>query len=386
MALELAGFRLIDIIHHCQGSGFPKGQDIGKMLDKLAGEEREIVRVDRGAGTPGGGRMRKCNLKDVGNGKTADGRSLSKVKEYIEKTRQGIIVTAPTTSEAKQWDGWKTPALKPAVEGWWLVQKPISESSIARNILKHGVGGLNIEACRIGTSKRVPGGISKNSRTVYNGGYTGESGDEDGHNPDIGRYPANLILSCGADCKGDNHSLDCPVSVIGEQSGICNSGGSAGNRQFETTMFQGLGKKTFGDDIPKSTGTAARYFKQLPFDPETVSSVYYSAKASTNDRSCGGTVENVHPTVKSRHLMKYLIQLITPEDGTVLDPFAGSGTTALACKELGRNYVCIEKEREYIDIIYKRLNTPITERGLTVEEQVEIEEKIKPPYQQLSLF
>jgi site-specific DNA-methyltransferase (adenine-specific) len=81
--------------------------------------------------------------------------------------------------------------------------------------------------------------------------------------------------------------------------------------------------------------------------------------------------------------MKYLIQLITPEGGIVLDPFAGSGTTALACKELGRNYICIEKEREYVDIIHQRLNTPITERGLTVEEQVEIE---KPPYQQLSLF
>jgi DNA modification methylase len=143
------------------------------------------------------------------------------------------------------------------------------------------------------------------------------------------------------------------------------------------------------EDIPYchgSTGTAARYFKQLPFDPETVSSVYYSTKASTNDRSCGGTVENVHPTVKSKYLMKYLIQLITPEGGTVLDPFAGSGTTALACKELGRNYICIEKEREYVDIIHQRLNTPITERGLTVEEQVEIEEKIKPGHQQLSLF
>jgi DNA modification methylase len=84
--------------------------------------------------------------------------------------------------------------------------------------------------------------------------------------------------------------------------------------------------------------------------------------------------------------MKRLVEILTPEGGTVLDPFAGSGTTALACKELNRNYICIEKEREYIDIIHQRLNTPIAERGLTVEEQVEIEEKIKPPYQQLSLF
>jgi site-specific DNA-methyltransferase (adenine-specific) len=93
-----------------------------------------------------------------------------------------------------------------------------------------------------------------------------------------------------------------------------------------------------------------------------------------------------HPTGKPLEIMKRLVEMLTPEGGTVLDPFAGSGTTALACKELGRNYICIEKEREYIDIIHQRLNTPIAKRGLTVEEQVEIEEKIKPPYQQLSLF
>jgi hypothetical protein len=91
----------------------------------------------------------------------------------------------------------------------------------------------------------------------------------------------------------------------------------------------------------------------------------------------------LHPTEKPLEIIKRLVEMLTPEGGTVLDPFAGSGTTALACKELNRNYICIEKEREYIDIIHQRLNTPIVERGLTVEEQVEIE---KPPYQQLSLF
>jgi site-specific DNA-methyltransferase (adenine-specific) len=94
----------------------------------------------------------------------------------------------------------------------------------------------------------------------------------------------------------------------------------------------------------------------------------------------------VHPTQKPLFLIQKLIELVTNPGDLVLDPFAGSGTTALACKELGRNYICIEKEREYVDIIHQRLNTPITERGLTVEEQVEIEEKIKPGHQQLSLF
>ncbi|MFM6250341.1 MAG: DNA-methyltransferase, partial [Dolichospermum sp.] len=88
-----------------------------------------------------------------------------------------------------------------------------------------------------------------------------------------------------------------------------------------------------------------------------------------------------HPTQKPLLLISKLIEMLTDEGGTVLDPFAGSGTTAVACKELGRNYICIEKEREYVDIIHQRLDTPMTERGLTVEEQVEIEEKIKPSHQ-----
>ena len=94
----------------------------------------------------------------------------------------------------------------------------------------------------------------------------------------------------------------------------------------------------------------------------------------------------MHPTQKPVFLIQKLIELITNPGDLILDPFAGSGTTALACKELNRNYICIEKEREYVDIIHQRLNTPITERGLTVEEQVEIEENTKPGHQQLSLF
>ena len=344
MALELAGFRLIDIVHHCFGSGFPKGQCLGKILDKMSGQEREVI----GEVEPFGREGRKSN-----------GKAKFGVEGWDTKTT--VSITAPTTPEAKQWDGWKTPALKPAVEGWWLVQKPISESSIARNILKHGVGGINVEACRIGDNKQVPSSLSKNNRTVYNGGYVGESGDEDGHNPNIGRYPANLILSCGADCDGDNHSPDCPVSVIGEQSGISvskanfkglqHSGFHGGLGGTEGKIKQGSNTLRGHDD----EGTAARYFKQLSFDPETVHSIYYQAKASTKDRSCNGAVENVHPTVKSRYLMQYLIKLITPPDGIVLDPFGGSGTTAVAAKESGFNYVLIEKEQEYIDIINKRI-------------------------------
>jgi site-specific DNA-methyltransferase (adenine-specific) len=297
MALELAGFRLIDIVHACNGSGFPKGQDISKSIDALYGAEREII-------------------GSVKHGKKA----LGLMNDDSWEAKEFVNVTKPNTPEAKQWDGWKTPALKPAVEGWWLIQKPISEGSIARNILKHGVGGLNIEACRIGTEgwSRKNGTVPSKFSGKYNNGVDYQGYEPGNIRSSQSRYPADLILSCSADCDGDNHSPDCPVSVIGSDP--------------------------------------ARYFKQLPFDPETVNSVYYQAKASTKDRTCDGTVENTHPTVKSTALMEYFIKLITPPNGMVLDPFGGSGTTGVAAKNLGFNYTLIEREQEYIEIINQRLS------------------------------
>jgi site-specific DNA-methyltransferase (adenine-specific) len=365
IALELAGFRIIDICHVAQSQGFPKSQDISKQIDQLFGEEREVI----GLKTRPDGTQRP-NYKNWGENDCWKGLARNECE------------TAPKSPEAKQWDGWKTPALKPAIEGWWLVQKPISESSIARNILKHGVGGLNIEASRVGTESTIRTmGCNPTNRSSY-GTFAHDKTEKMIGGSTSGRFPSNLILSCGANCKGENHSPDCPVTVIGEQSGICVSGGSAGNRNFETTIFSGLGKKTFGNDIPRSSGTAARFFKQLPFDPETIPSVYYQAKASPSDRSNSGEIKNTHPTVKSRHLMKYLITLITPENGIVLDPFCGSGTTALACKELGRNYICIEKEKEYFDIACDRINQPREYSEL----EIEIKELNKPEFKQLSLL
>ena len=347
MALELAGFRLIDCVHHCFGSGFPKGQDISKHIDAIYKAEREVV-------------GRKNPHLDGSKRKVLKGFTGSVGLDYqgINLEDGTIPVTAPTTPEAKQWDGWKTPALKPAVEGWWLVQKPISESSIARNILKHGVGGINIEACRIGYENENVDFDKVKNGNIYGGNFSYgkcESKEPPQLYKTNGRYPANLILSCGADCYGNNHSPDCPVSVIGEQSGISVSG-SGYKTTGDTSYFVGLKKREGIPYCHGSTGTAARYFKQLPFDPETVNSVYYQAKASTKDRSSNGVVENIHPTVKSTALMEYFIKLITPPNGMVLDPFSGSGTTGVAAKNLGFNYTLIERQQEYIEIINQRLN------------------------------
>ena len=326
------------------------------------------------------------------------------VKNRLVKVIQnddGTFQVPECAKRSSQYDGWKTPALKPAVEGWWLVQKPISESSIARNILKHGVGGLNIEACRIGTEESLSGGsvtttrknpMSGDDRQGKSLGMFAEgSARKDEWSQPTGRYPANLILSCSADCDGDRHSPDCPVSVIGEQSGICASGSLTGQPRVENRVY-GSASKTLGN--PRfhdgDTGTAARYFKQLPFDPETIHSVYYQAKASTKDRTCNGAVNNVHPTVKSTALMEYFIKLITPPGGIVLDPFGGSGTTGVAAKNLGFNYTLIEKEQEYIDIINQRLDTHASASDLEINARSPQTQKNKvisiEKHKQLSLF
>lgn len=359
MALELAGFRIIDVVHHCQGSGFPKGQDIGKLIDQMAGAEREVL----------GKRIRLGDKKPYPvNQKALNG--FGKAREFHEP------ITAPATPEAQQWDGWKTPALKPAVEGWWLVQKPISESSIARNILTHGTGGLNIEAGRVGMKtgdKKGEGGEKKvhggRKHTAFFGNNVGAPEDNS-----IGRYPSNLILSCSAECDGDRHAPDCPVQVIGGQSGVSVSKAnvkSDNRKQLDTyAMNGGVGERNpFNSHT--DTGTAARYFKQLPFDADTVASVWYETKASPKDRSCGGKVQNVHPTVKSRHLMAYFCKLITPPGGVILDPFGGNGTTALGAIMEGFDYVLIEQDAEYIDIIKQRIATLAPEpKQPTLEERV----------------
>jgi DNA modification methylase len=364
MALELAGFRIIDICHVAQGQGFPKSQDISKQIDQLFGEEREVI----GLKTRPDGTQRP-NYKNWGENDCWKGLARNECE------------TTPKSPEAKQWDGWKTPALKPAVEGWWLVQKPISESSIARNILKHGVGGLNIEASRVGTESTIRTmGCNPTNRSSY-GTFAHDKTEKMIGGSTSGRFPSNLILSCGANCKGENHSPDCPVTVVGEQSGVSVSSDRPRNNGDFKSVAKGkeYAHTTFGHN---DQGTAARFFKQLPFDPETIPSVYYQSKASPSDRSNSGEIKNTHPTVKSRHLMKYLITLITPENGIVLDPFCGSGTTALACKELNRNYICIEKEKEYFDIACDRINQPREYSEL----EIEIKELNKPEFKQLSLF
>ena len=220
-------------------------------------------------------------------------------------------------------------ALKPAWEPIILAREPLI-GTVAENVLKYGTGAINVEGCRVGNTKRVPNRIStKKSQYVYNGGWGKETGKESGHNPDIGRWTANLIHDGSEEVVGlfpYQKSGKVKPYVINRDKGVVD-------------FNRGLTQKT--GYFPSSEGSAARFF--------------YCAKASRKERGEG----NTHPTVKPLALMKYLITLGLPPGGTVLDPFCGSGTTALACKGLGRNYICIEKELEYYRIACNRLDQPI---------------------------
>ena len=129
LSIRLAGFEIRDTLGWIYGSGFPKSMDVSKAIDKAAGAEREVL----GAG-PYATRGRRTDNSVYGTSTASNSE----------------VITAPATPEAKQWDGWGT-ALKPAIEPIILARKPL-DGTVANNVLAHGVGGLNIDACRVGMS------------------------------------------------------------------------------------------------------------------------------------------------------------------------------------------------------------------------------------------
>lgn len=294
-ALENAGFEVRDVVTHLFGSGFPKSLDISKAIDKAAGETRKTEYVP--------------NMKNNDYGKGLGGGQWNAPCE------------PPKTLSAKQWSGWGT-ALKPASEHWILVRKPLSEKTVAANVLKHGTGGINIDGCRIemrAGDQKGEGGPNKGmSGTDFFGTMTTSGNNRDG----LGRFPANLVLDEEA------------AETLDEQSGQLSQCGGPKKTTHDKGMF-GIG--TPGTIYREENRGASRFF--------------YVAKASKKDKGA----DNTHPTVKSTKLMEYLITLITPPAGKVLDPFMGSGSTGIAAIRLGFGFVGIERDPEYSKIAASRL-------------------------------
>lgn len=303
--IEDAGFEIRDQIQWIYGSGFPKSLNISKAIDKEAGAEREVVGTK--VGNPG-----YSLAPDKGRGVACVAHGNS------EKECE---VTIPSTEAAKQWDGFGT-ALKPANEPICLARKPLSEKTVARNVLKWGTAGLNIDASRIDGAKRSPGFKSPESEIGYHGGSSNKNlVDWDNSQ---GRFPANLILD------------EAAAAALDEMSGL-----SDHRRENESLGHHesvgSFGLKGHMNVRHHDSGGASRFF--------------YVAKASKADRGAG----NTHPTVKPTKLMEYLVTLVTPPGGTVLDPFCGSGSTGVAALRLGFEFVGIDKHESYVEIAKARI-------------------------------
>ena len=405
-AIEDAGWEIRDCLGWLYSSGFPKSMDISKAIDKKLGAKRtEVI----------GTRHRNVKPYDDSNG-------------WNENNTSGDYqYMAPASEEAKKWDGWGT-CLKPAFEPIVLARKPV-EGTVVDNVMKYGVGGINIDECRVPTDEVITthsnSKEAQDNRTIY--GKYSELETHQNPGQKLGRFPANIIHDGSKEVRdvldnklnpdfepivlarkplegtvaenvlkygvGGLNIEECRVpfeseadkasakpqgkatSKVGALAGgvendrerteftpkevsgrfpanIIHDGsdgvlevfpdnvkGGTWNTTKGARHFNNNGEKTDFENhgADASTGSAARFF--------------YCAKASKKEKG----KDNPHPTVKPIKLMEYLVKLISPKGSLVLDPFMGSGTTGIAALNLGRRFIGIEKEPEYFEVAKKRI-------------------------------
>ncbi len=363
--IEDAGFEIRDCIMWIYGSGFPKSLNIGKQIDKMQGVEQEKVEYEHPQ------RKNRASNYSIGFSESEERKN-----EGGSKIMKGIA----TSELAKEWEGWGT-ALKPAVEPIVVARKPLSEKNVALNVLKWGTGGINIDECRVEaidqkeleknwTERKADAGFNGDKTGIYGSGKCKGENVKD-YTPQ-GRFPANLIL--------DEES----AKMLDEQTG--NIGCSSDRekykgRNYGESMFLG-DKPLFNSPTYTDKGGASRFF--------------YVAKASKSERNNGceeledkqkcpmskesrigecinaskgmerfeTICKNNHPTVKPIKLMEYLIKLVSKENAVILDPFLGSGTTAIACLKTNRKFIGIEKESDYVKIAEARIKPYLSQQKL----------------------
>ncbi len=347
-AIEDAGFEVRDCLTWVYGSGFPKSLDVSKAIDKAAGEQRARV--------PG----------TTGSNNTASRGTY----------RPGEAISGEAISgEAIRWQGWGT-TLKPAWEPIILARKPISEKNIAANVLRWGTGALNIDGCRIETADDLNGGayaevggrLVSPSLSDTGMNVAGKTTGREFVNPP-GRWPANLILGC--ECEGEEHEPACAVTMLDAQSGELGSGAFSGHRNSPKTKHA-FGEFELRDEKPAGfgdTGGASRFFYQAK-TPRTEREMGLGEMGlgemgrktlgeypADPGKSGSAKARNHHPTVKPVELMRWLVKLITPPGGTVLDPFAGSGSTGIAALRENFSFIGIEQDESYCEIARVRIGS-----------------------------
>jgi hypothetical protein len=381
LSIRMAGFEIRDSLAWLYGSGMPKGIDVAKAIDKMNGRDLDArfalarhIRAQREAAgvTRAEVAARFPQYREVTanwertdqNGNRvptpsdwavlapwldlsdewlplierveAERQVIGKVARPAGNGKLGTValggswqespdLTADTLNEAKRWSGWNT-ALKPAHEPMVLARKPL-DGTVAANVLAHGTGGLNVDGCRIAGPPSVGGGTRNTALGVMN---------DDGWQPQAqaidrtmseGRWPANVIL--------DEHA----AAALDEQSGTTGAHGShRGDGPRRNEVF-GVDKRDRSQVSHGDTGGASRFF--------------YCAKAPQSERP---KVDGQGwPTVKPLSLMRWVVRLVTPPGGTVLDPFAGTGTTLQAAEQEGMHAIGIERDELALRLIAARL-------------------------------
>jgi site-specific DNA-methyltransferase (adenine-specific) len=328
-AIEDAGFQIRDQIMWVYGSGFPKSLNVSKSIEgllttgsanktafkHLAGEQ-----VDRG---------------DWGIAKQqfTYGQRDTNYDETASATRLGKL--EPTTAEAQVWDGWGT-ALKPAHEPIVMARKPLV-GTVANNVLTYGTGGINIDGCRVGNETRTYGGMSANQPDV------GTFRDDNWTPKEIevtvaGRFPANFIHD-GSDEVVELFPSDKP-NQSAARFFYC---AKASKKDRNEGLDEFEEKQTLGGG-----GLTAEIKEDGSYETASAGGKFGSVKAKQT---------NHHPTVKPTDLMRYLCRLITPPNGTVLDPFTGSGSTGKAAVLEGFSFIGVEQSEEYIAIAEARIKS-----------------------------
>ena len=356
--IEDAGFEIRDQIMWIYGSGFPKSHNIGKAVDKIEGNEREVV------------------------GENPNVRKADSQKNTI--LEGGFKEDDIITKGNSDWEGWGT-ALKPAHEPIVMARKPLV-GTVANNVLEYGVGGINIDGCRIGNEKVSIHHAGSSSSETYGWNKGDKKDSSKDYYENEGRFPANIIFECTCDNpkvvadkydirtyndykntfqsyeendkdKGNYEIKDvettkvihtdpnCPCYILDEQSGDRKS--SPFNHKLKTNNIYGNYNFDETNGGYNDSGGASRFF--------------YCPKASKKDRD----ENNIHPTVKPTDLMGYLIRLVTPKGGVVLDPFTGSGSTGKAAVREGMQFIGIEREEEYFEIAKQRIEWEVSKKPNT---------------------
>jgi DNA modification methylase len=353
------------------GTGFPKSHDISKGIDRALGAERERIPVAE---------------------QIAWQRGIGNRRPYMDDPDHSTVSKEPASEQAAAWSGWGT-GLKPAYEPIILARKPVSEGSIAENVLKHGTGAINLDGCRIGYEedcRLLRGGSYGGNRRSQRGesifGNGGSNAPDYGEVPE-GRWPSNLLHD------GSEEVVSAfPAETGVSQGGRASKVGMHKFRGHEKPIDEGV-SPGYGD-----AGSAARYFAAFPNgrdgeasgskryadegatdfsmlpgvrrDAVPADRLFYTTKADDDDR-----LGSKHPTVKPLNLIQYLVRLICPKGGIVLDCFAGTGTTGEAAWREGTSAILIEREPEYVADIERRMSLALA--GPDERARASIKQKLK---------